>query len=164
MTPDQTAHVRAHVAAVSKLLLGNKTMNPGLMILAGDPLSPLNRIEFGRTAVEAQVDLVYLEFTIGEDGVPVMTGIIVMLPRDTVCYVSTGCRLSLVLGKVRAVIVPQDGAYSHYKVPAGEVLQVRGRPASLMPGCDRAAAKLAVLVRDGVDVAGQVVLRDHVPA
>ena len=38
MNPDQTAHVRAHVAAVSKLLLGNKIMNPGLMIMAGDPL------------------------------------------------------------------------------------------------------------------------------
>jgi len=79
MTPDQTAHVRAHVAAVSKLLLGNKTMNPGLMILAGDPLSPLNRIEFGRTAVEAQVDLVYMEFAIGETGVLVMTGMKKML-------------------------------------------------------------------------------------
>jgi len=159
MTPDQTAHVRAHVAAVSKLLLGNKTMNPGLMILAGDPLSALNRIEFGRTAVEAQVDLVYLEFTIGEDGAPVMTGIIVMLPRDTFCYVSTGCRLSLVLGRVRAVIVPQDGADSHFKVLAGEILQVRSRPASLEAGCDRAAAKLAMLVRDGTDLGNQVVLQ-----
>jgi hypothetical protein len=159
MTPDQTAHVRAHVAAVSKLLLGNKTMNPGLMILAGDPLSALNRIEFGRTAVEAQVDLVYLEFTIGEDGAPVMTGIIVMLPRDTFCYVSTGCRLSLVLGRVRAVIVPQDGADSHFKVLAREILQVRSRPASLEAGCDRAAAKLAMLVRDGTDLGNQVVLQ-----
>jgi len=159
MTPDQTAHVRAHVAAVSKLLLGNKTMNPGLIIMAGDPLTLSNRIEFGRTAVEAQVDLVYLEFTIGEDGVPVMTGIIVMLPRDTVCYASTGCRLSLVSGKARAVIVPQDGADSHFKVLAGEILQVRGRPVSLASGCDRAAAKLATLVRDGADVANQVVLQ-----
>ena len=159
MNPDQTAHIRAHVAAVSKLLLGNKIMNPGLMILAGDPLSALNRIEFGRTAVEAQVDLVYLEFTIGEDGAPVMTGIIVMLPRDTFCYVSTGCRLSLVLGRVRAVIVPQDGADSHFKVLAGEILQVRSRPASLEAGCDRAAAKLAMLVRDGTDLGNQVVLQ-----
>ena len=159
MTPDQTAHVRAHVAAVSKLLLGNKTMNPGLIIMAGDPLTLSNRIEFGRTAVEAQVDLVYLEFTIGEDGAPVMTGIIVMLPRDTFCYVSTGCRLSLVLGRVRAVIVPQDGADSHFKVLAGEILQVRSRPASLEAGCDRAAAKLAMLVRDGTDLGNQVVLQ-----
>ncbi len=159
MTPDQTAHVRAHIAAVSKLLLGNKTMKPGLMILAGDPLSPPNRIEFGRTAVEAQVDLVYLEFTIGEDGVAAMTGINVMLPRDTVCYASTGCRLSLVSGKVRAVITPRDGAEYHFKVLAGEILQVRGRPASLVAGCDRAATKLATLVRDGVDVQSQVVLQ-----
>lgn len=164
MNPDQTAHVRAHVAAVSKLLLGNKIMNPGLMILAGDPLDHVQQIAFGRTAVEAQVDLVYLEFAIGDDDVPVVTGITVMLPRETVCYVSTGCRLSLVPGKARAVIMPQDGAQSHFKVLPGEIVQVRGRPASLAAGCDRATAKLAMLVRDGVDVAGQVALRDHVPA
>ncbi len=164
MNPDQTAHVRAHVAAVSKLLLGNKIMNPGLMILAGDPLDHSQQVAFGRTAVEAQVDLVYLEFAIGEDDIPVMTGITVMLPRDTICYVSTGCRLSLVPGKARAVIAPQDEAQSHFRVLPGEIVQVRGRPASLGAGCNRATAKLAVLVRDGVDVAGQVALRDHVPA
>ena len=164
MNPDQTAHVRAHVAAVSKLLLGNKIMNPGLMIVAGDPLDHSQQIAFGRTAVEAQVDLIYLEFAVGEDDVPVMTGITVMLPRDTVCYVSTRCRLSLIPGKARAVIVPQDGAQSHFKVLPGEIVQVRGRPASLVAGCDRAATKLAVLVRDGADVTGQVTLRDHVPA
>lgn len=159
MNPDQTAHVRAHVAAVSKLLLGNKIMNPGLMIMAGDPLDRHQRIAFGRTAVEAQVDLVYLEFAIDEGDVPVMTGITLMLPRDTVCYVSTGCRLSLVPGKARAVIVPQEGAESHFKVLPSEILQVRGRPASLTAGCDRAATKLAMLVHDGVDVAGQVALQ-----
>jgi hypothetical protein len=164
MNPVQTAHVRAHVAAVSKLLLGNKIMNPGLMIMAGEPLDPHQRIAFGRTAVEAQVDLIYLEFAVGEDDIPVMTGITVMLPRDTICYVSTGCRLSVVLGKARAVIVPQDGAASYFKVLPGEIVQVRGRPASLAAGCDRAAAKLAMLVCDGVDVARQVTLRDHVPA
>lgn len=164
MNPDQTAHIRAHVAAVSKLLLGNKIMNPGLMILAGDPLDHFQQIAFGRTAVEAQVDLVYLAFTLNDDGVPVMTGITLMLPRDTICFVSTGCRLSLVPGKARAVILPQDGADSHFKVLPGEIVQVRGRPASLVAGCDRAAAKLAMFVRDGVDVAGQVALRDHVPA
>ena len=164
MTPDQTAHVRAHVAAVSKLLLGDKTMNPGLMIMAGDPLDPFQRIAFGRTAVEAQVDLVYLEFTIADDGVPTMTGLNLMLPRDTICHAWTGCRLSLALGKTRAVIVPKEGANFHFKALAGEILQVRGRSASLAPGCDRAAAKQAMFVRDGVDVAGQVVLRDHVPA
>lgn len=159
MNPDQTAHVRAHVAAVSKLLLGNKIMNSGLMILAGDPLDHVQQIAFGRTAVDAQVDFVCLEFAVGEDDVPVMTGITVILPRDTICYVSTGCRLSLVPGKACAVIVPQDGAQSHFKVLPGEILQVRGRPASLAAGCERATAKLAMLVRDGVVVAGQVALQ-----
>ena len=159
MTSDQTVHVHAHLAAVSKLLLGNKTMKPGLMILAGDPLSPPNRIKFGCTAVEAQVDLVYLEFTIGKDDLPVMTGINVMLPRDNVCYASTGCRLTLLPGMARAVLMARDGADYHFKVLAGEILQVRGRPASLMSGCNHAATKLATLVRDGVDVQNQVVLQ-----
>ena len=159
MTPDQTAHVRAHVAAVSKLLLANKTMNPGLMILAGDPLDPSQRIAFGRTAVEAQVDLVYLEFTIGDDGIPVMTWINLLLPRETICHAWTGCRLSLVPGKTRALIVPKEGANFHFKALAGEILQVRGRSAALASGCDRAATKMAALVRDGVDLRNQVVLQ-----
>jgi len=159
MNPDQTAHVRAHVAAVSKLLLGNKIMNPGLMIMAGDRLDHSQQIAFGHTAVKAQVDLIYLEFAVGEDDVPVMTGITVMLPRDTVCYVSTGCRLSLVPGKARVVIVPQDVAQSHFKVLPGEIVQVRGRPASLVAGCNRADAKLAALVRDGAKVGSQVNLQ-----
>jgi hypothetical protein len=41
----------------------------------------------------------------------------------------------------------------------GEIVQVRGRSALLAAGCDRAIAKLAMLVRDGVDVAGQVALQ-----
>lgn len=159
MTPDQTVQVRDQVAAVSKLLLGSKTMNPGLMILAGDPLDLLQRLAFSRTAVEAQVDLVYLEFTVGDDGVSVMSGINLMLPRDTICYAWTDCRLSLVPGNTRAVIVPQDGANFHFKALAGEILQVRGRPVSMIGGCDRAATKMAALVRDGVDLRNQVVLQ-----
>lgn len=159
MTPDQTAHVRAHVAAVSKLLLGNKTMNPGLMIVAGEPINPVSQLEIGSAMVEAKVDLIYLEFTIGEGNVPVMTGIDVMLPHHSVCYVSTGCRLSLLPGKARAVILPQDCTDFHYKVLSDEIVQMRGRPASLASGCDRAAAKLSALVRGGVDVEGQVALR-----
>lgn len=159
MTPDQIAHVRAHVAAVSKLLLGNKTMNPSLMIVAGEPLNPVSQLEIGSAMAEAKIDLVYLEFTIGEGNVPVMTGIDVMLPHDTVCYVSTGCRLSLLPGKARAVILPQDRADFHFKVLSGEIVQVRGRPGALASGCDRAAAKLCALVRGGVDVEGQVALQ-----
>jgi hypothetical protein len=57
------------------------------------------------------------------------------------------------------VIVPKEGANFHFKALAGEILQVRGRPESLAGGCDRAVAKLAVLVRDGVDLRNQIVLQ-----
>jgi len=164
MNPVQTAHVRAHVAAVSKLLLGDKVMSPSLMILAGDPLNPPVRLEFGRTAVESRVDLIYLEFVVDDAGVPVMSAIDMFLPRDTICYAWTGCRLSLLPGKPRAVIAPKNEVRGHFKVLPGEVVQVRSKPAALVAGMDRAAERVAALVRDGVDLKGQVVLREHVEA
>ena len=164
MNPVQTAHVRAHVAAVSKLLLGDKAMSPSLMILAGDPLGPLVRLEFGRAAVESRVDLIYLEFIVDDAGVPVMTSIDLFMPRDTICYAWTGCRLSLLPGKNRAVIAPKDEVRGHFRVLPGEVVQVRNKPAALGAGVDRAAERIAALVRSGVDLEGQVVLREHAAA
>jgi hypothetical protein len=161
MNPVQIAHVRAHVAAASKLLLGDKVMSPSLMILAGDPLGPLPRLEFGRTAVESRVDLIYLAFAADETGVPVMTAIDLFLPRDRICYAWTGCRLSLLPGQPRAVIAPKDGVRGHFKVLPGEVVQVRNKPAELAEGMDRAAKRIASLVRSGVDLEGQVVLHER---
>jgi hypothetical protein len=161
MNPVQTAHIRAHVAAVSKLLLGDRVMSPSLMILAGDPLNPLVRLEFGRTAVDSRVDLIYLEFVVDDAGVPVMAAIDLFLPRDTICYAWTGCRLSLLPGKNCAVIAPKDEVRGHFTVLPGEVVQVRSKPAALAAGMSRAAERILALVRDGVDVESQVVLREH---
>jgi hypothetical protein len=161
MNPVQTAHVRAHVAAVSKLLLGDKVMSPSLMILAGDSLNPLVRLEFGRTAVESRVDLIYLAFVVDEAGVPVMTAIDLFLPRDTICYAWTGCRLSLLPAQSRAVIAPKDEVRGHFKVLPGEVVQVRSKPGPLAAGVNRAAERIAALVRSGVNLEGQVVLREQ---
>ena len=161
MNPDQIAHVRAHVAAVSKLLLGDKVMSPSLMILAGDPLNPPVRLEFSRTAVESRVDLIYLEFVVDDAGVPLMTAIDLFLPRDTICYAWTGCRLSLLPGNPRAVIAPKDEVRGHFKVLPGEVVQVRNKRAALAAGVDRAAERIAALVRSGINLEGQVVLHER---
>lgn len=106
MNSTQIAIVRAHVAAVSKLLLGDKVMQPSLTIIAGDELSPLGRLEFGRVAAETSVDMIYLAFATNADDEPVMTGITAFLPRDGRCYSWTGCRLSLLPGQTRAVLDP----------------------------------------------------------
>lgn len=164
MNFDQTECIRAHVAAVSRLLLGNKKMGSGVMIMAGGSFGPLARLELARIAVESQVDIVYLSFDLGEGGIPVMTGINLLLPRGAVCHISANCCLSLLPGRAVAVIVPRQGGSFHYKALSDEILQVRGRPESLSTGFQRAATKLAALVRNGVDVAQQVVIHDHIAA
>ena len=160
MNTVQTAHIRAHIAAVAKLLLRNKVMKPSLCILAGEELDLAGRLQLAKMATESQVDLVYLSFAVGADGVPAMRGILLALPRETICYTWTDCRLALLPGRTRAVIVPCDEARSHFKVLPGEIVQVRGRPATLADGIEQADRRLAMLVRDGVDVGRQVVLRD----
>lgn len=158
----QVAHIRAHVAAVARLVLGAKAMKPSLCILAGEELDALGRLHLAEMATESQIDLVYLAFAIDADGVPVMRGISLTLPRDAICYGWTDCQLALLPGRSRAVIVPGAEVGSHFKVLPGEIVQIRGRPATLAEGIDRAVRRLAMLVRDGVDVRQQIALHDSV--
>jgi hypothetical protein len=164
MNSTQIAHVSAHIAAVTKLLLGDRMMKPGLSIIGGEELDAAERLELGMMAAESQYDVVHLAFALNATGVPVMTGINLFLPRDRTCYAWTRCRLSLARGASRAVIVPQDGVRSHFKLLPGEILQVKGRPAGFATDAGRADRKLDVLVRDGVEVTGQVTLHTFATA
>lgn len=164
MNSTQIATVRAHVAAVSKLLLGDKILKPSLMIIAGEDLTLPDRLEYARVTAETDIDIVYLTFAIDADGEPVMTGITVFLPRDGISYAWTGCRLSLLPGQARAVLDPQDNMRGHFRILPGEIVQVNSKPAALARGAVRAAHRLAALVRNGVDLTGQVVLNDFVIA
>ena len=164
MNNTQIATVRAHVAAVSKLLLCDKVMKPSLAILAGEELSLPGRLEFARMTAETNIDVVYLAFAIDADGEPVMKGITVFLPRDGICYTWTGCRLSLLPGQTRAVLDPQDNMRGHFRILPGEIVQVNSKPAALARGAERAGQRLAEMVRNGVDLTGQVVRNDFVNA
>lgn len=160
MNSTQVAHVRKHVAAVTRLLLGRKVIEPTLAILGGVPLTPEDRIETGRMAADCRADLIHLAFTIDEAGTPVMGEITVFLPRGALCYSWAGCRLSLLPDKRCAVIDPQFTMAGHLRVLAGELVQVNSKPAALDRGAERAAARLAALVRDGVDLSEQAALND----
>lgn len=164
MNTAQVATVRAHVAAVSKLLLGTKTMKPSLAIFAGEELDPIKRLELAQAVADGGVDLIHLGFAVDPTGEAVMTDITVFLPRDTLCYSWRECRLSLPAGQTRAVIMGPEGMPSHFRILPGEIVQVNGTPKALERGVDRAAQRLAALVRDGVDLTGQVVLDDTIPA
>lgn len=167
MNTAQVATVRAHVAAVSKLLLGGKILKPSLAILAGEELLLPSRLEFAQMTNETNktnVDIFYLAFAIDADGEPMMTGITVFLPRDGTCYAWTGCRPSLLPGQARAVLGPQDNIRGHFRILPGEVVQVNNKPAAPARGAERASQRLAAMVRNGVDLTGQVVMSDFVKA
>lgn len=164
MNSTQVTHVTAHVAAVTKLLLGNKMMQPGMMILSGEPLDASGRIEVARMARQSQKDVIHIEFSADGDDLPLMGGINLFLPRDSICYTWSGCRLSLVPGRPLALIAQRNEVRSCFKALPGEILQLGSRPAGLAAGIERATARIAALVRDGVDVTGQVVMREYVDA
>jgi hypothetical protein len=52
-------------------------------------------------AVETDIDIVHLEFAIDADGLPEMTGISLVLPREPICFIQSECRLSLLSGQAR---------------------------------------------------------------
>jgi len=160
MNSTQVAHIRAHVAAVAKLLLGAKIMKPSLSIIAGEPLDAGGRLKLAEMAVETRIDIVHLEFSAEDEGTPVMSGINLMLPRQPFCFIQSECRLSLIPGKTRAVIAPRDAVRGHFKALPGEIVQMDSKLKALASGIDRAAERLATLVRDGVAIDKQVVLHD----
>ena len=159
MTPDQTAQVRAHVAAVAKLVLCDKVIKPSMSIIAGEPLDTLGRLKLGEMATATQIDIIHLEFAIDGDGDPVMTGINLALPREMFCFTWSDCKLSLLPGQTRAVIAPKEEVPGHFKILPGEIVQVKSKPHALTAGIARATQRLTALVRDGVDVDKQVVLQ-----
>lgn len=160
MNSTQVAHIRAHVAGVAKLLLGDRIMKPSLSIIAGEPLDPAGRIKLAEMGVETGIDIVHLEFAAAADDLPVMAGINLVLPRQPFCFIQSECRLSLIPGQTRAVIAPRDAVRGHFKALPGEIVQVANKPKALASGIDRAAQRLATLVRDGVAVEKQVVLHE----
>jgi hypothetical protein len=158
-TNTNTAPARAHLAAVSTMLLGNRTLRPSAALLAGHRLDPLARLRLGQMACDAQADLVHL--TVEERaGETVMTDISIFVPRDRICYSHPGCRLWLSKAGSRALLLPQPHVRGSFRLAPGEIIHLPSKPTDAEQGIARADARLRRLVERGVDVASRVVIND----
>jgi hypothetical protein len=128
VTESSTAIIHAHVAAVSKLLLGKAVMKPGVAITAGDPLGESQERNVAGMAHASQTDVIHLEFATNDAGGFGMVGICVFVPRDHVCYTYRDCRLWLGEGKSRALILPIAAARGHFRLAPCELIHIDGKP------------------------------------
>ena len=62
MTVQKIETVRRHVAAITQMLLCNRTMKPGAAIIAGDAVGIEGRLALAHQANISGHDLVYLHF------------------------------------------------------------------------------------------------------
>jgi hypothetical protein len=154
-----TAAARAHLAAVSTMLLGNRTLRPSAALLAGHRLDPLARLRLGQMACDAQTDLVHLTFE-EQVGETVMTDISIFLPRGRFCFSHPGCRLWLSKTGSRALLLPQPHVRGSFRLAPGEIIHLPFKPNDAKQGIARADARLRRLVERGVNVAGRVVIND----
>lgn len=156
---NDTAIMRAHVAAVSVLLLGNRRLKPSAGLLAGDRLDPLARLNIGQMACDAQTDLVHIGFE-EQAGVTAMTDITIFVPRDRICWSHLGRRLWLSKSGTRALLLPQPHVRGSFRLAPGEVIHLGFKPLDIEEGVARADACLRRLVERGVDLADRVAIHD----
>lgn len=139
MTNDDDAILRAHTVAVTRLLLGNRKMLKGVVVMGGDELDFEDRTRMARMAVLSNTDIVGLEFGVADDRRYGRTGITIYLPRDNGCIVQAGCQLWLSKAGNRAVILPQSGSRGHFRLSPRELIHIDGKPAAdSADGIDRA--------------------------
>ncbi|WP_294243445.1 hypothetical protein [uncultured Sphingomonas sp.] len=136
--------------AVTKLLLGNRKLKPGVAITGGDPLEIEDQIKMGRHAVETDADLLHLEYSAGPN--PALTGIALFLPRDGRCHIQSGCHLWLSKAGNRGLILPQAHVRGHFRLGPREIVHIDGKPADdLSEGIERASTWLTrQVMRPGV--------------
>lgn len=156
MTDATTAIIRRHVEAITHMLIGDRPLEPGLAITAGQTLQPHGVAELARVAVLSNMDFIHLDFSV--DGqCATLNGILVVAPRDQRCFVYTNCRLSQTPGARHAVILPADDARGHFKILPGEIVHMPHKPHELLyEGLRFADDRLQALVREGVKVDGQI--------
>lgn len=156
MTDPTTAIIRRHVEAITRMLIEDQKLEPGLAITAGRMLKPQGIAEIALIAEQSDMDLIHLDFTIRDDSAT-LSNIIVAAPRDHRCFVYTHCRLSQIPGTRHAVILPTDDVRGHFRILPGEILHLPNKPIELRrEGIGFAAQRLAQLVRDGAKVNGQI--------
>ncbi len=148
MSDDFQSLVMAHVKAVTRLLLGDKGMQPSLAILGVEPLNDGGRIGLAHMAAASQTDLVVLEFDPRATGRLEIVGINVVVERDGKAYVQSGCRLWKGNNGRRGIILPTPGSRGHFRLSPREILHVDSAPGTNAgAGVDRASGWLRAQVR-----------------
>ncbi len=157
---DTTDIVRRHVEAVTAMLLGNRILQPGAMIVAGELTGADGPVALARLATAMGRDIVFLAFGDTADGYR-LTDVAIVAMRGGICHVQMGCRLYLPATGARAVILPQSHVRGHFRLSPGELLQIDRKPVDVEDGVARAAARLATLVERGVKLDGRAVINTY---
>lgn len=158
ITAAATDHMRRHVTAVTRMILGKTIMGRGLAMTAGEVLNDAGVLRIAELAHASGNDLIHLDFTLGDE-TPVLRDIIIAAPRANGCHVHRGCRLAQRPDDRFAVLLPNPLARGHFRVARDEIIHVHTKPAALVgEGITYAARRLERLVRDDVDVRGQVIV------
>lgn len=160
MTIDKTEIVRRHVAAVTQMLVGNRTLQPGAMIIAGEMAGIEGRLALARLAETSGKDIVFLGFADSAEGYG-LTNISIVAARDGICHGQTDCRLYLSKTGARAVILPQPHVRGLFRLSPNELLHIDRKPADVEDGVARATARLAKLVERGVQLDGRAVINTY---
>lgn len=160
MTIDKIEIVRRHVEAVTELLLGNRMLKPGAMIIAGELTGGDGTIALGQLAQAMGKDIAFLAFGDTADGYR-LNDVSIVAVRNGICHVQPGCRLYLPKAGVRATILPQPHVRGHFRLSPGELIQVDRKPADVEDGVARAATRLARLVAQGVNLDGRAIINTY---
>jgi hypothetical protein len=160
MTIDKTEIVRRHIEAATHMLLGNRTLQPGAMIIAGELTGMDGQIALAQLAKRLGKDLVFLTFADTADGY-CLTDISIVAVRYGICHAQMGCRVYLPKSCARAVILPQAHVRGFFRLAPGELLHIDRKPANIEDGVARAAARLAKLVARGVHLDGRAVINTY---
>lgn len=157
---DKTEIVRRHVEAVTQMLLGNRTLMPGAMVVAGEVTGGDGPIVLAQMAQSIGKDIVFLAFGDTESGYA-LVDITIVAVRNGICHVQPGCRLYLSKAGARAIILPQPHVRGHFRLAPSELVQRERKPDDIANGVARAEAQLAHLVDHGVQLGGRAVINTY---
>ncbi|NIJ22071.1 hypothetical protein FHS95_003782 [Sphingomonas naasensis] len=149
---NQLEIAQRHVQAVARMLLGHKSLKPGVLLSAGGPVDWEIKLELACLARDSDCDLVHLSLDDTEEGYR-MTGIHICAPRDVAVHSYSDCRLSMIGN--RTVIIPAQGR-GYFVLSSRELIHKAVKPDNWEDGLNRADQRLRELVAHGVDTAGQI--------
>ncbi len=148
MSDDFQALVMKHVTAVTRLLLGDKGIQPSVAILGIEPLDDTGRRGLAHMAAASQTDIVALEFGPLANGRVEIVGVNVVVERDGRTFFQSDCRLWKNDNGRRGIILPKLGSRGHFRLTPQKILHIDGEPvANSEVGVERASNWLRARVR-----------------